>query len=1305
MKNRKFQNNEGVSPVLGFILVLAIGVSLLTTVQLSFVPVWNTQEELDHIKLMQDDFKLLKSNIERGIQSGTTLSSPLIMGFKYSPKMFVYNPKDEAYASLEISNNTWVEVRYNEVFYEGMTDETSIKNISTGMITYALLGAQNYNSFIYENGLIRRGGTNYTTNSQTVLANNTIFLPGVKALEYGTTSGVEKRTVNIYPTSQQKNSVIGKNVWLILHTDPIYVDWWENNLEKEGATVRKKDRTNGIVIANVSSSLIIKMGEAYISTSQKTSPPHSPATRLVKVSGEDRALPVGGTTRIIVEVQDEYNNPVPNFPVSFSINASLTGHPSNSYNNATILPGSAVSGSDGRASVTLTANDGGFYYIDASMTDYRTTLVYSASSQGGVMKLNPTPSGNDYVITATLKNSLGSPVTPGTNVDFETSDGILSDNSKPTAPDGTANTTLNVSDATGLKITNIQVKDIAKYSANITWDSINNIIVTAKSGYVFNSLDIPNMVIASGCVFYSTSPGNYSTKSCDVSGSSHTAALYNLLSGTPYYFIINGSRPDGSSVNSTEYMFVTGGTGDDTPPASVTGINATNGSLYIIWTWTDPDDADFDHTDVMIDDVLVDTVEKGIQTFNATYLMPNSSHNISLRTVDTSNNANGTWEKHNSSTRSLLTYVFSFSNESGYGIVTGDSNAQNDNDGDASALLNETSTSGSSMTENYTYVSDKNVNIGTIGSFGNMQSAADAGAFAAFTEEAVGTPPGTNRTKNPGKIITTGTQSGSYISSNLDNIDGAIDITIPVISGTTAMTGYLTSTVNSGVGGITYWNIDPTAGGTSDISTNIRITGTNNIQYVFRPGVQNSKNSGTPGSVPSGYGWASSTPIDGITSAGTWSFRVRTTSTTTARSGRILVYVYKYNTTSGANTLLFSVIGTANHMGSSPTTETITSSLQPEYVFNSDEYLKVEYWLDVISALNNAVLTFEANSAIPYVQYSKNRYSLNTSYIFTETNSSSTWQSISIKDSSYGNALANVSILNFTSGKWESILTSTFTGGTSPTEHVNVLKGASGNASKYNSGSDQIKLMYNWTGAKFNNTLGIDLINVTVAYGTSAYGLNITTNTTNVPEDITSNYYLEINYSRDAGETGYGVFVFNGTDWDFKGYLTSIPWTVANFTLSSSEIINGNVDVLYLDQTPAGPTQGNLYIDYQRVHNITPAVPAGYHLDIRANHTGIPDAGSHKLQIRYNATGDNFTLQVYNGSKPGWDNKAALNMTSSMTLIEVPLNVDYLLSDGDFGSYTVYNLPRYYVDVRYVDKRSAAPVGKLYLDYQRVNSS
>ena len=137
-------------------------------------------------------------------------------------------------------------------------------------------------------------------------------------------------------------------------------------------------------------------------------------------------------------------------------------------------------------------------------------------------------------------------------------------------------------------------------------------------------------------------------------------------------------------------------------------------------------------------------------------------------------------------------------------------------------------------------------------------------------------------------------------------------------------------------------------------------------------------------------------------------------------------------------------------------------------------------------------------------------YSLNITYTFTETNPNSTWQSISIKDNSYGDALTNVSIFNVTSGRLESILNNSnpFTGGTTPSEHVNVSIGASGNASSYDAGGGQIKIRYNWTNSTLNNNLGIDLINVTVFYK-PIYLLNITTNTTNVPESNRSELQLK----------------------------------------------------------------------------------------------------------------------------------------------------------------------------------------------------
>ena len=601
---------------------------------------------------------------------------------------------------------------------------------------------------------------------------------------------------------------------------------------------------------------------------------------------------------------------------------------------------------------------------------------------------------------------------------------------------------------------------------------------------------------------------------------------------------INGA--DITTVNTTIY--------DTTPPASINSIAATSTPLYINWTWIDPIDSDFDHVMMYIDGTFMRNITKGVPFYNASYFMPNSTHTISTRTVDTYGNVNTTWVNNTATTPSVYTYVFGF--------------------------LSTT---------------------GTVTNFSNAQNASDGGASATFAEAQVGGTNQSDRTISPSKNITIGTQYGTYSSLYLDSTDGLIDKTIPAAS-VTAQTGYLINTPKTGVGGTTYWNINGTAGGIANTSTNIMISWNSNTNYVFRPGTQNNKVTGTPGTVPAGYGWASSTPINGVTSAGAWSFQVKTNYlSTTNQTGTILAYVYKYNATSGTNTFLFNVSGTANHLINTTVTENITSAIQPSYTFNSTEYLKVEYWLRVTTGQNNAVITFEANSPTPFVRYSQNSYSLDTTYNFTETNASTTWQSISIQDSSYGDALANASIFNSTSRQWESILTSAFNGGITPAQHVNVIKGANGNASSYDAGSGQIRLRYNWTGALFNNSLGVDQLNVTVGYlAAGPYHLNVTTNTTDIPSASTHTLQFRYNASGD----NFTLQIWNGSAWNNRTTLNDTSLSYRNLTLMPEELITegayaGNagsissyyVLVRYLDLNASATQQGNLYLDYQRVYS------------------------------------------------------------------------------------------------------------------------
>ena len=82
---------------------------------------------------------------------------------------------------------------------------------------------------------------------------------------------------------------------------------------------------------------------------------------------------------------------------------------------------------------------------------------------------------------------------------------------------------------------------------------------------------------------------------------------------------------------------------DTTAPASVTNLtNTTFEQTSITWTWTDPADSDFEKVMVYLDGVWKQNVTKGVQSWTATGLSPDTEYTIGTRTIDTVGNVNAT---------------------------------------------------------------------------------------------------------------------------------------------------------------------------------------------------------------------------------------------------------------------------------------------------------------------------------------------------------------------------------------------------------------------------------------------------------------------------------------------------------------------------------------------------------------------------------------------------------------------------------------------------------------------------------------
>ena len=80
---------------------------------------------------------------------------------------------------------------------------------------------------------------------------------------------------------------------------------------------------------------------------------------------------------------------------------------------------------------------------------------------------------------------------------------------------------------------------------------------------------------------------------------------------------------------------------DYLPPSSITNLQSTKGTTWIKWTWQNPTDTDFDHTEVYLNGAY--QTETSAEYFNATGLESETSYTIGTRTVDINENINETW--------------------------------------------------------------------------------------------------------------------------------------------------------------------------------------------------------------------------------------------------------------------------------------------------------------------------------------------------------------------------------------------------------------------------------------------------------------------------------------------------------------------------------------------------------------------------------------------------------------------------------------------------------------------------------------
>ncbi len=220
-----WQEERGVSAVLGAMLILVIMVTLYGIIQAYHVPIWNKNVEFEHLDVVHDDMMAFKSDVEDVALSQTPKSSDIRMGVRYPNRIFLANPGIGVAGTLT-SESVEVSIEYT---IDGLGDPTITTSYDSNRIIYEVQGTIDSPKLVYEHGVIIRDyGSEYaTTDEQSLIVGDEIYLP-VLTENLTASSSMETESIEIKPLSQSYSRSKIKSVTITM--DTAYPEAWEQLL-------------------------------------------------------------------------------------------------------------------------------------------------------------------------------------------------------------------------------------------------------------------------------------------------------------------------------------------------------------------------------------------------------------------------------------------------------------------------------------------------------------------------------------------------------------------------------------------------------------------------------------------------------------------------------------------------------------------------------------------------------------------------------------------------------------------------------------------------------------------------------------------------------------------------------------------------------------------------------------------------------------------------------------------------------------------------------------------------------------------
>jgi len=189
----KLRNNEnGVSEIVGAMLILLILVVYLGVMQTYELPKWNRELEKQGFDMAYKDFLDLRSDIEDSSIRNMPVTSSMHTGVRYPERFMLSNPGQGAYGVFD-TYPLRININYNS------NGTQYYKNYSSLGIVYQMKGISDFPWLVYEHGIIIKefGSANYSEDENHIAKDNGIYIPVLKGFE--PVSSTEVETFNILP--------------------------------------------------------------------------------------------------------------------------------------------------------------------------------------------------------------------------------------------------------------------------------------------------------------------------------------------------------------------------------------------------------------------------------------------------------------------------------------------------------------------------------------------------------------------------------------------------------------------------------------------------------------------------------------------------------------------------------------------------------------------------------------------------------------------------------------------------------------------------------------------------------------------------------------------------------------------------------------------------------------------------------------------------------------------------------------------------------------------------------------------------